>query len=393
MTTAESISGGGEEEEHAHVVELVATACDSDSGDQITPLLTHSEKPKIDIFSVSYSRRKPNREQVSRLVETETSPIAQSVMWLWGGSRYSGLLCMALSSSIYCIMEILSDVFSAKSIPLFEIAFARCTIMAILSFIWLRKSGQPVFGPTNVRKLLVSRALVGYVSLMSFVYCIQRLPLSQGIILSFTTPIMASVAARIVLHEKIKIPEIGGLACSFFGVLFIFRSMLNAQEEMAKTGEARDLNMQGSHHIYAVVIGLFSSIAGGISLCLIRAGAKASDQPVVTVFSFGILASPAAALCTFTFQEFVMPDLYSFLLMVVLGVLAFFAEIFLARGLQLEKTSKVANIQYLEAALSQFWGMASSRAAPPSFGRVVGCLLILVSACSTLFTGPEKEVE
>lgn len=49
---------------------------------------------------------------------------------------------------------------------------------------------------------------------------------------------------------------------------------------MAKAGEARDLNMQGSHHIYAVVIGLFSSIAGGISLCLIRAGAKASDQPV-----------------------------------------------------------------------------------------------------------------
>lgn len=61
MTTAESISGGGGEAEHAHVVELVATAADSDSGDQITPFLTHSEKPKIDIFSVSYSRRKPNR--------------------------------------------------------------------------------------------------------------------------------------------------------------------------------------------------------------------------------------------------------------------------------------------------------------------------------------------
>lgn len=49
---------------------------------------------------------------------------------------------------------------------------------------------------------------------------------------------------------------------------------------MAKAGEASDLNVKGSHQIYALVIGLFSSIAGGISYCLIRAGAKASDQPV-----------------------------------------------------------------------------------------------------------------
>lgn len=42
--------------------------------------------------------------------------------------------------------------------------------MAITSFVWLKKSGNPVFGPANVRKLLVSRALVGYISLMSFIY-------------------------------------------------------------------------------------------------------------------------------------------------------------------------------------------------------------------------------
>lgn len=42
--------------------------------------------------------------------------------------------------------------------------------MAIISFVWLKKSGYPVFGPANVRKLLVSRAVVGYISLMSFIY-------------------------------------------------------------------------------------------------------------------------------------------------------------------------------------------------------------------------------
>ncbi|KAE9457930.1 hypothetical protein C3L33_10164, partial [Rhododendron williamsianum] len=165
-------------------------------------------------------------------------------------------------------------------------------------------------------------------------FCLLRLPLSQAIILSFTTPIMASLAARVILSEKLKIAEIGGLACSFFGVLFIFRPMTTTQGWLAKAAELTDLSAQGSHHIYAVLIGLFSSITGGISYCLIRAGAKASDQPVADFTSFT--------------QDIVLPNVYSFVLMVVLGIMAFFAEVLLARGLQLEKTSKVANIQYVE---------------------------------------------
>ncbi|KAF3975190.1 hypothetical protein CMV_001535 [Castanea mollissima] len=376
-----------------HVVELVVhdTSPSPSPEAEIIPLLNPVQKPKINIFTISYPRTK-TREQVTRLPESETSPVTQFILWVWSGSRYSGLLCMAISSIIYFVMEVLSDVFSAQSIPLFETAFTRCTIITILSYFWLRKSGHSIFGQTHVRKLLVSRALMGYLSLMSYVYCIQRLPLSQAIVLSFTTPIMASIAARIILNEKLKIADIGGLACSFFGVLFIFRQILTTQGSLVKAGEANNAYLSGSHHIYVVLVGLFSSITGGISYCLIRAGAKASDQPVVTVFSFGILASLAAGICTFSFEDFVLPGLHSFILSFVLGVLAFFAEVFLARGLQLEKTTKAANVQYILAALSQLWSISSSRVAP-SFGRLVGCLLILISVCCTMYIGPDKEME
>ncbi|XP_030932534.1 uncharacterized protein LOC115958265 [Quercus lobata] len=382
-----------------HVVELVvhdtqpspSPSPPPSSEAEIIPLLNPVQKPKINIFTISYPRTK-TREQVTRLPESETSLVTQFILWVWSGSRYSGLLCTAISSIIYFVMEVLSDVFSAQSIPLLETAFTRCTIVTILSYFWLRKSGHSIFGQTHVRKLLVSRALMGYLSLMSYVYCIQRLPLSQAIVLSFTTQIMASIAARIILNEKLKIADIGGLACSFFGVLFIFRQILTNQGSLVKAGEANNTYLSGSHHIYVVLVGLFSSITGGISYCLIRAGAKASDQPVVTVFSFGILASSAAGICTFSFEDFVLPDLHSFLLMLVLGVLAFFAEVFLARGLQLEKTTKAANVQYILAALSQLWSISSSRIAP-SFGRLVGCLLILISVCCTMYIGPDKEME
>lgn len=37
---------------------------------------------------------------------------------------------------------------------------------------------------------------------------------------------------------------------------------------------------KGSHHTLAVLVGLFSAITGGISFCLIRAGARETDQPM-----------------------------------------------------------------------------------------------------------------
>ncbi|KAB5527658.1 hypothetical protein DKX38_021505 [Salix brachista] len=374
------------------------------ASEEITPLL----KPKINIFSVSHSRRKP-REKGTKLREIETFPVTQFVLWIWGGSSYSGLLCVAISSTIYFVMEVLSDFFSAQSIPLFETAFARCTITLILSYLWLRGNGQPIFGPAHARKFLFSRALTGCFSLLSFIYCselvdellashlffpfsIRRLPLSQAIVLSFTTPIMASIVARIILHEKLKIADVGGLACSFFGVLFIFRQILTTQGALLRVGETNYIAIKGRNHVLTVLVALFSSITGGISYCLIKAGAKASDQPLATVFSFGILATPATGICTFAFEEFVLPNAYTFFLMLILGLLSFSAEVFFAHGLQLEKTSKAANVLYMEVALSQIWGIGSRRITP-SFGGLVGCLLILISVCCTLYFGPEKETE
>ncbi|XP_027170878.1 uncharacterized protein LOC113770574 isoform X1 [Coffea eugenioides] len=400
-------NSGGEDIEHGGgvAVEMTATAATeslspssspmedaiSISDERITPLLNQSQRPRVNIFSVSHSRRRPVKEQITRLAETETSPFVQFTVWIWDGSRYSGMLCMALSSIIYCIMEVLSDVFTAQSIPLFEMAFTRCTVILILSFVWLKRSRQPIFGTSSVRKLLVLSAFMGYLSLLSFIYCIQRVPLSQAIMLNFTTPIVAAVAARVILHEKLKIAEIGGLACSFFGVLFIFRPVLNIQGS-TEAGEANISYVKGSNHLYAVLVGLVSSTVGGVSYCFIRAGAKAADQPLLTVFAFGLFATPAAAICAFIFEGFVLPGFYTLLLMVILGSLAFLAEITVARALQLEKTSKVVNILYLQAASTQLLGMSLSRIVP-TFGRLVGCTLILISACCTMYVGPEKEVD
>ncbi|KAL9265901.1 putative membrane protein [Drosera capensis] len=363
---------------------LSRSESDSALAQEITPLLAQGSgngttTTKINIFSVSYPRRKP-REHVMKLAEAETAVFSQLMSWAWGGSRYSGLLCAASSTIIYCLMGALSETFSAQPIPLLETAFTRCVIILMLSYFWLRRTGQPIFGPVHARKLFIGRAIMGF---------IQRLPLSEAIVLSFCTPLMAAAMARFILHEKLKIEELGGLTCSFFGLILIFWPIFTAQE----AAEVNSVTYAvGSSHIFALVLGLFSSISGGVSYCLIRAGAKASDQPVVTVFSFSLLGGPATALCIFIFQDIVFPSVYTLILMIILGLLAFLAQVLLARGLHLEKTSKTINIIYIEAILSHLWGIGSYRFGP-SFGGLSGCLLILISVCSTVYFGPDTETE
>ncbi|KAK8468361.1 hypothetical protein PHAVU_006G012811 [Phaseolus vulgaris] len=226
----------------------------------------------------------------------------------------------------------------------------------------------------------------------SFIYCSQRLPFSQAIVLNSTVPIMASIMARVFLHDKLKVADIASLACCFFGVLFFFREMLATEGHLVKAKEASNAYAKTGHNIFAILLGIFSSIMGGTSYCLIRAGAKASDQPLLTVFSFGLFASPAMGICTFIFEDFVLPGFQSILLMLVNSIMAFFAEVLLARGLQLERTGKVANIQYLEAALRQLWSLALTRVVP-SFDRLVGVSLIVISVSCTMYIGPDKEME
>ncbi|RDY13111.1 hypothetical protein CR513_02001, partial [Mucuna pruriens] len=282
MATAPSESNDASD----HVVELIVrdaepdADADADDEDHISPLLSHPERPKINIFTVSYPRTKP-RDEVTRLLESETSPFTQFILWVWNGSRYSGLLCMALSSTIYFLMGVLTNIFSVfphfnfcnnnfdlavQAIPLFETAFTRCTIILILSYLWLRRSEQPLFGTSNVRIILLLRAFTGCISMSSF-----RLPFSQAIVLNSTIPIMASIMAKVFL--------VVSLVCCSSSEKCLLHKNLDFPGQLVKAKEASNAHAKAGHHVFVILLGLFSSIIGGTSYCLIRAGANASDQP------------------------------------------------------------------------------------------------------------------
>ncbi|CAH1420382.1 unnamed protein product [Lactuca virosa] len=184
-------------------------------------------------------------DQIRRLTETETSSYTQFIMWSWSGSRYSGLNFVSMNHDniIHVVKKNLTAIiWTCKCEE--SICFKSCY--------WL-------YFFDNFHLLI--------------------LPLSQAMLLSFTIPLIASISEGFILHESFKLAEIAGIASSFFGVIFISRSMVS---------------VQGTE---------------------------------MTIFSFGLVSTPTAAICMITFEDFVLPSFYSFLLMIILSRLAFVVEV------------------------------------------------------------------
>ncbi|KAG2307104.1 hypothetical protein Bca4012_083928 [Brassica carinata] len=104
------------------------------ASDEIIPLLNQNRRPKINIFSASYTRHRHRasyglsrsvvltmldlecgvhmQEQVIKVTKTEISPVTQLASFM--GLEWVWLLFMALSSILYLIMELLSYTYSGQ---------------------------------------------------------------------------------------------------------------------------------------------------------------------------------------------------------------------------------------------------------------------------------------
>lgn len=96
---------------------------------------------------------------------------------------------------------------------------------AIMAPIWLwRGQGWPAL---PVLKVHVLRGVVASVMAVLFFYGIVRLPLAEGIALSFIAPLIALYLAALLLGEKVRPAAIGGSVLALLGVAVIAGGKFN----------------------------------------------------------------------------------------------------------------------------------------------------------------------
>lgn len=103
-----------------------------------------------------------------------------------------------------------------------EIVFFRNFIGLIAMTPWLMRQG---FGALRTRRIgaLIGRSLIGFVSMVLWFWSLGQLTLDHAVSLSFTAPLFATVAAVLILKERIRLRRIVALLVGLGGVLVILR--------------------------------------------------------------------------------------------------------------------------------------------------------------------------
>jgi drug/metabolite transporter (DMT)-like permease len=203
--------------------------------------------------------------------------------------------------------------------------------------------------------------LAGFGALFCFFFAVTRLPLADVTVIHFTNPVFTAILAAAFLKEPMGRRELVGLPLCLAGVAFV------AQPAFLFGEGARNLD------VVAVAVALTAAVLSSIAYTTVRK-LRESDDPLVIVFYFPLVATPASI--PFMLGKAVWPTPLEWVLLVAVGVIIQIGQIFLTKGLHREKAGQAMSMSYVQVIFAAVWGFLFFQDVPNSFS-VVGATLIL----------------
>lgn len=246
-----------------------------------------------------------------------------------------GSLWMLVAALGFAIMGALVKV-GAQKFSSGELVFYRSIFG--LSAIWLYIFSQKLPLATPVMFKQMSRALVGFASLVLFFYAIAHLPLATAITLNYTSPLFLAVLTPFLLHEKPKKLLFYGLLIGFTGVSLLLKPSFNSADWLA-----------GS-------LGLLSGLGAALAYVHVKQLGKVNEPDWRTVFYFTLISTIGAGLWML-FDSFHTVDWQDLPILLGLGLSATIAQLAMTRAYRTGDTLVVASLAYITVVLASLFGM------------------------------------
>ena len=252
-----------------------------------------------------------------------------------------GLRFMLASAFFFAVMSALVKL-AGEQMPTTQIVLARSAVALVMSWLWLRRIGVEPWGVR--RGLLLLRGLLGFGGLSCFFYALTHLPLGDATVIQYSNPVFVALLAALFLGEGIGAWEILGAAGCLVGVALMMRpSFLFGQVEGTAALDP-----------LAVGVALGGAVISAAAYTLVRK-LRQSDHPMVVVFYFPLVATPLALPAAL--PEAVWPTWTGWLLLLGVGACAQIAQIFLTRGLHLERAGRAMAVSYMQVVFAFLFGL------------------------------------
>lgn len=267
-----------------------------------------------------------------------------------------GIRSMLISTCLFAVINAL--VKTVPHIPFTQIVLFRAFISLSICFFLIRKRGLSLFG--HNKKVLICRGLCGTAALTMFFYTLQRLPLATAVTLQYLSPLFTIFIAGFLLKEKALPIQWLGFFFAFLGVVLI-----------------RGFSSGYSDWDFMIAVG--GAIASAFAYNFVRM-LKDSDHELVVVFYFPLTTVPLIG--PFAIAQWVWPSPLEWMILIVIGLLTQFAQLFMTISYKVARASHVAIFNYLGVVLALIigWIFFTEK---PEINALFGILLILASVILT----------
>lgn len=217
-----------------------------------------------------------------------------------------------------------------------ELVFYR-SLFGLLAIWWYIAANQlPLATPVVFKQM--SRAVVGFISLVLFFYAIAHLPLATAITLNYTSPLFLAVITPFFLHEKPKRILFVALLIGFIGVTLLLKPTFNRADWLA-----------GS-------MGLLSGVGAAFAYMHVKQLGKVNEPDWRTVYYFTLISTLGAGVWMLfdSFHAIAWQDLP---VLLGLGVSATIAQLAMTRAYRTGDTLVVAGLAYVTVVLASLFGV------------------------------------
>ena len=242
-----------------------------------------------------------------------------------------GILFKVIALLLFSIMASLVKA-SAPHVPSYQAVFFRSFFAMPIILIWLAQRGKLKSGLKTKNPMgHVWRGLFGTTAMGLTFTGLGLLPLPEVTAIGFATPIFTVILAAVLLGEQIRLIRVTAVAIGLVGVMIILWPRFSSIGTMEQTAT-----------IGALLI-LMATMVRSLVQIHIRQLVQNEDTAAI-VFYFSVTAS-VLALFTLPFG-WVMPDLQTFGLLVLAGLIGGVAQILITSAYRFGSASMLAPYDY-----------------------------------------------
>jgi len=246
-----------------------------------------------------------------------------------------GSLWMLVAALCFAIMGALVKIGAQKfSSP--ELVFYRSLFGLITIWLYIAINKLPLATPVMGKHM--TRALVGFASLVLFFYAIAHLPLATAITLNYTSPLFLAVFMPLLLYEKPGKVLLFALIIGFIGVSLLLKPTFNQE------------------NWFAGLMGLLSGLGAALAYVHVKQLGQLNEPDWRTVFYFTLVSAVGAG-AWMLFDSFHYVTWQDLTVLLGLGFSATIAQLAMTRAYRTGDTLVVASLAYVTVLLASFLGI------------------------------------